>query len=72
MRVSEAQQLKNGQKVFIDYQGKNDKVFCQGIVEGTYSDVQPKRNVHNVEYILISVKYQGIRSMFPSFCLSKI
>lgn len=75
MRVTEAQKLKDGDKVFIDYHGNkghSERIFCAGVVEGSYREAPVSKNAYDVEYIGISVKYQGIRSVFPSFCLSKI
>lgn len=75
MRVDQARALRPGNKVFIDYtpnNGHGSRVYCAGTVEGTYANAPASRNSYDVEFISVSVKYQGMRSVFPSFCLSKL
>lgn len=75
MKVKDALNLLDGNKVFIDYTPNpehGDKVYCAGLVDGDYKNAKVQRNAYNVEYISVSVRYMGKRSVFPSFCLSKI
>lgn len=74
MRISDALALKVGATVFIDYSGPisghDCHIKCAGKVKHVGTEVY--RNIHNVEYTWVTVKYQDATSVFPSFCLVKL
>lgn len=74
MRISDALALKVGSTVFIDYSGPvsghDCHIRCNGKVKHVSTEVH--KNIYNVEYVWVTVKYQDSTSVFPSFCLVKL